>query len=150
MSQVTAQLMNTYHTSSHRFNTRKQMCVVYSQDQRNTWQLHENSKTLQISTQVSPKQAHVVSSLPAGNLIHSDTLKPKTCISHNLKTNANTVRVMHDMDILKGNCKLKYSRMHADPPGAVALTVGSAPRRILPKLRHFHWLLKMINQIDIV
>ena len=30
--------------------------------------------------------------------------------------------------------------------GAVALTVGSAPREIVPELRHFHWLLKMNNQ----
>ena len=34
----------------------------------------------------------------------------------------------------------------ASPRGAVALTVGSAPRRIVPELRHFHWLLKMNNQ----
>ena len=32
--------------------------------------------------------------------------------------------------------------------GAVALTIGSAPRRIVPKLRHFHWLLKMNNQCN--
>ena len=31
-------------------------------------------------------------------------------------------------------------------PGAVALTVESVPRRIVPELRHFHWLLKMNNQ----
>ena len=31
--------------------------------------------------------------------------------------------------------------------GAVALTVGSVPRRIVPKLRHFHRLLKMNNQL---
>ena len=30
--------------------------------------------------------------------------------------------------------------------GAVALTVGSVPRRIVPELRHFNWLLKMNNQ----
>ena len=30
--------------------------------------------------------------------------------------------------------------------GAVALTVWSVPRRIVPKLRHFHWLLKMNYQ----
>ena len=30
--------------------------------------------------------------------------------------------------------------------GAVALTVGLVPRRIVPELRHFHWLLKMNNQ----
>ena len=30
--------------------------------------------------------------------------------------------------------------------GAVALTVGSVPRRIVPELRHCHWLLKMNNQ----
>ena len=31
--------------------------------------------------------------------------------------------------------------------GAVALTVGSVPRRIVPKLRHFHWL-KMNNELN--
>ena len=30
--------------------------------------------------------------------------------------------------------------------GAVALTVGSVPRRIVQELRHFHWLLKMNNR----
>ena len=30
--------------------------------------------------------------------------------------------------------------------GAVALTVGSVPRRIVPELRNFNWLLKMNNQ----
>ena len=30
--------------------------------------------------------------------------------------------------------------------GTVALTTGSVPRRIDPKLRRFHWLLKMNNQ----
>ena len=30
--------------------------------------------------------------------------------------------------------------------GPFALTVGSVPRRIVPELRHFHWLLKMNNQ----
>ena len=30
---------------------------------------------------------------------------------------------------------------------AVAIMVGLVPRRIVPKLRHFHWLLKMINQL---
>ena len=30
--------------------------------------------------------------------------------------------------------------------GVVALTVASAPRRIVPELRHFHWPLKMNNQ----
>ena len=40
---------------------------------------------------------------------------------------------------------------HADILGAVALTVGSVPRRIIPELRHFHWLLKMNNQsIDVI
>ena len=32
------------------------------------------------------------------------------------------------------------------------LTVGSVPRtmtRIVPKLRHFHWLLKMNNQLNL-
>ena len=32
--------------------------------------------------------------------------------------------------------------------GAVALTVGSAPRSIVPELRHFHWLLKMNYQLN--
>ena len=32
--------------------------------------------------------------------------------------------------------------------GAVALTVGSVPRRIVPNLRHFHWFLKMNNQLN--
>ena len=32
---------------------------------------------------------------------------------------------------------------------AVALTVGSVPRRIFPKLRHFRWLLKMNNQLTL-
>ena len=30
--------------------------------------------------------------------------------------------------------------------GAVALTVGSVPRRVVPELRHFNWLLKINNQ----
>ena len=34
--------------------------------------------------------------------------------------------------------------------GGVALTVGSVPRRIVSKLkRHFHWLLKMSNQLNL-
>ena len=37
-------------------------------------------------------------------------------------------------------------RTHEVDLGAVALTVGSVPRRIVPELRHFHWLLKMNNQ----
>ena len=32
--------------------------------------------------------------------------------------------------------------------GSVALTVASVPRRIVPKLRHFNWLLKMNNQLN--
>ena len=30
--------------------------------------------------------------------------------------------------------------------GAVAPTVGSVSRRVVPELRHFRWLLKMNNQ----
>ena len=33
--------------------------------------------------------------------------------------------------------------------GTVALTVGSVQRRLVPELRHFHWLLK-INQMDVI
>ena len=33
-------------------------------------------------------------------------------------------------------------------PGTVALTVGSVPRRIVPKLSHFHWPSKMNNQLN--
>ena len=32
--------------------------------------------------------------------------------------------------------------------GAVALTIGSVRRRIVPKVRHFHWLLKMNAQLN--
>ena len=32
--------------------------------------------------------------------------------------------------------------------GAVAVKVGSAPRRIVSKLRQFDWLLKMNNQLN--
>ena len=32
--------------------------------------------------------------------------------------------------------------------GDVALTVGLVPHRIVPKLRHLHWLLKMNNQFN--
>ena len=31
---------------------------------------------------------------------------------------------------------------------AVALMVGSVPRRIVPKLCHFHWLLKIDNHLN--
>ena len=33
--------------------------------------------------------------------------------------------------------------------GAVALTVGSVPRRTVPELRHFHCWLKMNNQSNL-
>ena len=38
--------------------------------------------------------------------------------------------------------------MTHDGLGAIALTVGSVPRTIVPKLGHFHWLLKMNNQLN--
>ena len=34
--------------------------------------------------------------------------------------------------------------------GAVALTVGSVPRRIVSELRRFHWLLKNEHEIEII
>ena len=42
--------------------------------------------------------------------------------------------------------KVPQSNMSQKYQGAVALTVGSVPRRIVPELRHFHWLLKMNNR----
>ena len=52
-----------------------------------------------------------------------------------------TWRLYSPCYILRSLCRLRLVLL-----GAVALTVGSVPRRIVSKLRQFHWLLKMSNQ----
>ena len=44
--------------------------------------------------------------------------------------------------------QLASGRMTYGNQGAVALTVGSVPRMVVPKLRHFHWLLKINNRLN--
>ena len=62
------------------------------------------------------------------------TLTPVTYISVNLR------------DVFKNRVVDANSSQPRAIMGAVALTVGSVQSRIVPKLRHFHWLLKLNKQ----
>ena len=51
------------------------------------------------------------------------------------------------VDMYENDSVLRASRARCPMgQGPVALTVGSVPRRIVPELRHFRWLLKINNQ----
>ena len=68
---------------------------------------------------------------------------PKLRLFHWLLKMNNQCNLRHLGTILRGPDPTVSATA---PRGPCALAVGSVPRRIVPKLRHLHWLLKINNE----